>query len=394
MVQALETAPSCMRSGIAGSLMTLAEEAAYLDPTVSLNAGPGYPTLGFGPQWIREIREHPPPGWLDTPPGEYIETISRYFAQRFGISERYRYSPSSIMLTRSCTEAFVIAAQAGTSPGDEVVVVDTSYDSYPLLLQRLGVHVAYARRDKNGIADPSSIAAACTDRTTAVVLVIPDNPLGVVTPRDVLTKVAALCRERSITLIVDYALIEANPFGADIPLVNGLVSSQGLSWIMLGDTSKVLGVAGAKFGAVMYPARLEPQMEAARSPWFFEFDQAALATVATVMSGPGHRWLPYIHQVRGQIGANYSYLRQKIRHPLAVAPLQAGCFGLIDVAGTGMSGEEFARLIREEHQVLVIPVSLFPTGHPGQADTRIRVALTRTSTFTAQLAERLNEAVR
>lgn len=368
------------------SLVTLAERLAYTDPAaVEVNASWGYPPIGFGPRWIREIREHPPPGFLDVPPGKYEAVICRRFRQRF--------EASHIMLTPSATDAFTLAAHAvSREPGDEVILVDTSYDSYPLLLQRLGARVVYARRDLAGIPDPASVAAACTDRTRAVVLVCPDNPLGVVTPRPVMEQLAALCARRRIVLIVDYALADANPFRRDIPVVPMLAGSRGLSWIMLGDTGKVLGLSGAKFGAVMHPGGwLGDRLAEARSVRFFEFDQCALATVATIMSDA--RWLPYLHQACGQIAANYRYLLAEVQPPLTVEPLDGGCFALIDAARAGMDGETFARLLREEYRTLVIPVGWFPAGRqPGRPESRIRVALARQAGVIERLAVTLNAA--
>jgi aspartate/methionine/tyrosine aminotransferase len=368
------------------SLITVAERLAYQDPgAVEVNAGPGYPPIAFGPQWIREIREHPPPGFLEEPPGKYDAVICDRFRQRFGASH--------IMLAPSATDAFALAAHAvSREPGDEVILVETSYDSYPLLLRRFGARVVYARRDLGGMPDPASIAAACTGRTRAVVLVCPDNPLGVVTPRPVMEQLAALCSRRRITLIVDYTLAEANPFRRDIPVVPLLKGSRGLSWIMLGDTGKVLGLSGAKFGAVMHRGGwLGDRLAEARSIRFFEFDQCALATVATIMSDA--RWLPYLHQACGQIAANYRHLRAGIQPPLTVEHLDGGCFALIDATGAGMDGETFARLLREEYRTLVIPVSWFSAGHqPDRPDSRIRVALTRPAEVIERLTETLNAA--
>lgn len=372
--------------------MTAAEETAYLHrETIHLDAGAGYPAADLCPVWIRRIREAPPPGFVDVPPAHYLRIISGYFARRF------RTNRGRILLTRACTDAFAYAAQAVIrQPGDEVIVIDTSFEPYPLLLRQMGARVVYARRTGSGIPDPGSVAAACTERTRAVVLIVPDNPLGVITPRAVMNQIADLCKQRRITLIVDYALAEANPFGRDIPLVHELASSDGLSWIMLGDTSKVLGLAGAKLGAVMHPGgELGERLQAARSAWFFEFDQLTLATVATIISDSEHRWPVYLDQLRGRIAANYSCLSSRVRPPLRVEPLMAGCFALIDVAGTGLTSEAFAGLLRSNHATLVIPASVFPTGQsPGPPDSRIRVALSRTGAFTARLAATLNGAAR
>src|SRR5262249_27068210 len=109
------------------SLMTLLEQRCYLDRAAGdVNVTSGYPE-GLGPQWMTDYQLHPPADFLDVPPGDYASVICGWFARFFGCG--------NISLVPSCTMAFAIAAQALTlSPGDEFVVIDTSYDSYPRLL--------------------------------------------------------------------------------------------------------------------------------------------------------------------------------------------------------------------------------------------------------------------
>ena len=147
--------------------------------------------------------------------------------------------------------AFAIAVSAVVRPGDEAIVIDSSYDSWPIILQAQGARVVYARRTATGLPDVTSAAAACTPRTRAIVLVSPDNPLGVICPAAVLEQIVALCRDRGLTLIIDHCLAEVNPYRRDIPLLPLLPAATDLSWIAVGDTGKLLlGLTGPKLGAV------------------------------------------------------------------------------------------------------------------------------------------------
>jgi aspartate/methionine/tyrosine aminotransferase len=79
-------------------------------------------------------------------------------------------------LAPTCTLAFTIAAAALIGQrGDEVIVIDCSYDSWPVLLELLGASMVYARRTAGGVPDLSSVASACTGRTRAMVIVSPDT---------------------------------------------------------------------------------------------------------------------------------------------------------------------------------------------------------------------------
>ena len=205
------------------SLMTLSERDAYLDPGAGgLNVTWGYPE-GLSPGWVRELQVGPPGGFLDQRPGEYEAVIRGYFAGFFGCPA------GGVSLAPSATMAFAVAVQAIMgSPGDEFVLADCSYDSYPGLLGALGARVRYARRQVGGVLDVASVAAACTARTRAVVVVSPDNPLGVVCPPQVWEQLIALCRERGITLLADHCLAEVNPRGVPVPVLPSLAAGRGL----------------------------------------------------------------------------------------------------------------------------------------------------------------------
>jgi aspartate/methionine/tyrosine aminotransferase len=363
-------------------LMTLLERNAYLDPGAALNVTSGYPE-GLSPQWMTDYQLHPPADFLNVPAGEYASVICDWFARFFGCG--------NISLVPSCTMAFAIAAQALTrSPGDEFILIDTSYDSYPRLLAAFGAHVVYARRDGDGNPDPDSVLAACTARSRAVVIVCPDNPLGVVTPPAVMERLIAVCKERDLTLLVDYCLAGVNPFGRQIPVVPTMASSRGLSWIALGDTSKILGLNGGKFGALIYPPQWRERLEAATSAWFFQHSQYDLAVVASILADS--RFLPYLHQLSGQVGSAYAYLRDEVAQPLAVPSLGAGCFALIDAAGLGLDDVSYARLLADRYATLVVPLSWFPGRQRAVPETRIRVSLNRPGTVIGRLASALNSS--
>jgi aspartate/methionine/tyrosine aminotransferase len=366
----------------AASAMTLLERESYLDsdPAVT-DVSYGYPA-GLNPRWIRDHQEHPPAGWLDVPAAEYADVVSGYFTWLLG-APRVRLAPT-------CSAGFVIAAQAVLDGAqDEVIVMERSFDCWPLLLEKVfRARVMYAPRASDGQPDAAAIAAACTKRTKAVVIVSPDNPLGVVCTGKVLNQVADMCRERGLALLADHCLAGLSPWRAEIPLLPGVASARRLrSWIALGDTGKILGLHGSKLGALAYPAALRDAVGAAASAHFFQHSQYDLALLATVLSDA--RFTDYQQQLSDQIAANWRLLRDRVAPPLAVLPLQAGCFALVDADGPGLSDRQFAALARHRYGVLTVPVSWFPVGQPSP-ETRIRVSLARPPEVIGKLAEALS----
>jgi aspartate/methionine/tyrosine aminotransferase len=383
-----------------GSLMTLLERDAWLNPDPAVtDVTHGY-LKGLTPAWMREYQvqpnpagkftgPHPPPArewqldpraadFLDVPPGEYADVICGWFARFLG--------RSGIILAPSCTMAFVIAAQAVLEAGDKVIVLDCSYDSWPTLLRALGARVVFARRAPDGQPDLKSISAACTRRTRAIVIVSPDNPLGVVCPPGVLDELLVLCAERDMTLITDHCLAPVNPMRAHVPLVPKLAARRPLPWIALADTGKILGLGGTKLGALACAPLLRQRVEAAASAWFFQLPAYDLVVIAAILGDP--RFTAYRLELSARIAGNYLRLRET-QPPLTVAPLGAGPFALIDGAGLGLDDVTLTSLLRDRYRVLAVPVSWFPSGRPAR-ETRVRVSLSRHPEVIERLAAALN----
>lgn len=160
----------------------------------------------------------------------------------------------------------------------------------------------------------------------------------------------ALCEQRALTLVVDYCLAQMNPFGRHVPIVSRLPSSNGLSWILLGDTGKIVGLNGAKFGAVAWSEGWREPLEAAQSNWSFQYSQYDLWLLAAILSDG--RFPAYLRQANRQIAANYSYLRDELAPPLAMPAMDAGCFCLVDAAGLGLDDVSYAALLRDQYQAL------------------------------------------
>jgi len=391
-----------------GSAMTAYERDPYLTGQ-PMNFGSGYPA-GINPDWIRDCQQHPAPGYLDIKPGRYLETAESYFRGLFTEDPAKGEPLVPVTVVPTCSLAFKIAAEALAAQrgcGD-VIVAETSYDSHPLMLQRAGLRVVHAPREyPGGLVAPETIAEISrATRAIAVVLCSPDNPLGLVYPRGMLAQLIELCKERGLTLIADNCLAGIWPFGVSVPLASRLPGRDGLSYMLIGDTGKVVGLAGSKLGAVIHSPHWAGAVEAAASPLFLEHSQLDLALLHAVLSDA--RFPAYLRMLNDLVAGNHAsllavlagqlgqvvsgsymvaglagpHLVEGLAGPARVNRPHAGPFCLVD---TGADDEEFAAALRRETGMVVMPVSRI-TGRP---DTRIRVALTRRREDVAHLGRAL-----
>ena len=109
--------------------------------------------------------------------------------------------------------ALFAVAQVLLEPGDEVILIEPFYTTYPASVTASGatlVSVA-VKSDNKFQLDVADIAAKITPKTRAIVLNSPNNPTGAVYTREQLEGVVALCLEHDIWLVSDAVYMEIIP---------------------------------------------------------------------------------------------------------------------------------------------------------------------------------------
>jgi aspartate/methionine/tyrosine aminotransferase len=363
--------------------MTLLEQRCYLDPGNSLNVTYGYPE-GLNPDWVTSYQLNPPADFLSVPPAQYLAVIRGYF-QNF-------FQSASVNLAPTCSLAFMIAAKALIRSGsDEIIMMEPTYDSYAHIVRSFNATVVYAKRGAGNSVSIGSVREQYTERTKAIVLCCPDNPLGVVYSRSIFEQIITFCKERNITLVVDYCLAEVSPFGIEVPIVSRLGSSEGLSYMLIGDTGKILGLKGSKFGAISYSDNWRTPLEVAAASYYFQYNQYDLYLLSTILADS--RFPAYLESVNAQIAENYQYLQQALDQTFRVSGMEGGCFCLIDIGELGLDDVAYTTLLMDNYGVLVIPMSYFYAGHQTPAAT-IRISLARSMPDISRLAGALNSSAR
>jgi aspartate/methionine/tyrosine aminotransferase len=215
--------------------------------------------------------------------------------------------------------------------------------------------------------------------------------LGIVYPRPFLEDLAGFCRDRGLTLVADHCLAELSPPGTQVPLVSQLAAAgEGLQWLAAGDTGKILGLRGAKFGAVACPDSYRQAVEAAASVFWLEHDQYALYLLAAILSDG--RFPAYLEQLRSQVTANWAYLHAHLSRQFRIEEPEGGCFALADVARLGLDDLSYTTLLIERYGAAVTPLTYLRAGH--QPTTQVRISLSRSPELIARLAEAMNQSAR
>jgi N-succinyldiaminopimelate aminotransferase len=329
------------------------EMSALAERTGAINLGQGFPDEN-GPAEVLEAAQAamrdgrnqyaPLPG---VPP--LRAAIAEHQARFYGIE----LDPATeVQVTMGATEAITAAVLGICEPGDEVLALDPTYDSYRPAAAMAGATVATVPLHPPAWRfDRDELAAAVTPRTRMLILNSPHNPTGRVLDRGELQTIAELCLERDLIAVTDEVYEHLVFDGEHVPLAT--LPGMAERTLTISSIGKTFSVTGWKTGWATGPAELVSAVRAAKQFLTFAggtpFQYASAAALRL-----GDDW--YTAFAAG--------LQRKRDHlcagleaaGLSVLTPQGTYFANVDVAA---DGADWCRALVTRAGVVAIPTSVF-----------------------------------
>jgi N-succinyldiaminopimelate aminotransferase len=328
--------------------------------TGAVNLGQGFPDTD-GPAGMLEVaRSAIASGHNQYPPGSGIPelrtAVAEYQAARYHLS----YDPDTeVLITVGATEAISAALLALVGHGDEVLLIEPYYDSYPAAVALAGASRRCVPLTADGdrfALDIDALAAAITPATRALVLNSPHNPTGTVLQRGELQALAALVVEHDLLVITD-EVYEHLVFDAAQHLPIATFPEMAQRTLSVSSAGKTFSVTGWKIGWVCGPARLVAAVRAVKQFVTFVGGAPFQPAVAHALRVE-HDW----------VAAHRSALERK--HQRLAAGLRTAGFGVRRSEGTYFvcadvrplgypDGLRFCRELPARAGVVAVPVQVF-----------------------------------
>ena len=231
-------------------LMPLAEEAKRRGVRVyHLNIG--QPDLETPPAMRDRLAKLKDRTYAYSPSGgtpEYLASLQEYY-RRIGVP----LAANELIATTGGSEAALFSFFACANEGDDVLVAEPFYTNYNSFAAMAGVRlVPLTTSGEDGFHLPPREAweAALTPKTKLVILCNPNNPTGTVYTREEIVRVAELCRDRGLFLVLDEVYREF--------VYDGRKSESGLTLqgfekqiIVVDSLSKRYSACGIRLGALV-----------------------------------------------------------------------------------------------------------------------------------------------
>ncbi|MBA2336337.1 MAG: aminotransferase class I/II-fold pyridoxal phosphate-dependent enzyme [Acidimicrobiia bacterium] len=352
----------------------------------AINLGQGTP--GFdGPDFVKEAAV----AAMARGDNQYarmfgLPALNTAIAGRFSAATGIPIDPDGdVTVTSGCTEALAACFLGLVDPGDEVVLIEPFYDSYPAGIAMVGAtrrHVTLRPPDFR--LDDTDLGDVVNARTRMIVLNTPHNPVGRVFDRAELDLVATLAQRHDAVVVADEVYEHLVFEGEHV----SIASRPGM-WertITLSSLGKTFSLTGWKVGWAVAPADLTAAVRAAH-----QFLTFAVPT-------------PLQHGAVAALGAPRSYFDGFVagyrrRRDLLVDGLQAAGFGVRPPEGTyfvladhtpfGFADDvSFARHLATNVGVAAIPPSSF-YDDPADGSGLIRFAFCKPEAELAEAVSRL-----
>ena len=252
----------------------------------------------------------------------------------------------NVVLTPGTQGGLFCALNCLVGPGDEVILPEPIYGPYAGVIGASGARmVNTALRAENGFhPDLDALASAVTRRTRVIWINSPHNPTGAVFTAEEIAGIAELCRRHDLWLVSDEVY-------EDLVFTRPHVSAWSLPdmaerTIVVSSLSKSHAMAGFRFGWVIGPPALSQHLFDLLLCMYFGgpafIQDGAMAALGSE--------LPEVAALREAYRRRALLLSGILADAPNCRPIppEGGMFVLLDVRGTGLGAEDFARgLLRE-----------------------------------------------
>jgi methionine aminotransferase len=322
----------------------------------AVNLGQGFPDFDCDRELQRLLAEAVAAGHNQYAPMAGVaalrEAVAAKVARLYG---RAYDAEHEVTVTAGATQAIMAAVLAVVRPGDEVIVLEPTYDSYvPSVLLAGGVPVYVPLDHANGYApDWQRVRAAITPRTRLLMLNFPHNPSGRCLGASDLAALEDLLRDTGIVLLSDevyeHVVFDGRPH-------QSLSRSPMLAEraFVISSFGKTFHITGWKVATCCAPAPLTAELRRVHQFMVFSVNTPAQHAIARFLEAPRHyEALPGFYQAKRDL-----FVAGLAGTRLRPLPCPGTYFVLADFSAVSDEPEaEFAQRLVREHGVAAIPIA-------------------------------------
>jgi N-succinyldiaminopimelate aminotransferase len=282
------------------------------------------------------------------------QAIARKMKRFYGVEVD---ADHEVTVTSGATEGLCATLLGILEPGDEIILLEPSYDAYPPLASLAGAKIRYVSLSRPSFALPErTLEEAFSSRTKAIVINNPQNPCGKSFTRGELAFIGALCEKYEAFAIGDEVYEHLVYEDREHITLLSIPELRERAFVV-SSTAKTFSMTGWKIGYVVAAPELSRAVR--MSHQFITFCgqsplQEAMAFAIDFPESYYQELLAAYRRKRAWLCDALDRLGFRVHSP-------AGAYYiLVDITPLGFQDDlEFCRLLPEQAGVAAIPCSLF-----------------------------------
>lgn len=224
---------------------------------------PSVPAPDSVAETIRELADMAPAQLHAYSAAQGLESTRAAIAENLNKRFGTHYTADNLYLAMGAAACLSACFTALIEPGDEIIVIAPYFPEYRIWIEFAGgVCVEVPAREDNFQIDLDALEQAITEKTKAVVINTPNNPVGTVYTRETLEGLADVLVQAEQKFDHDIYLISDEPYreltyGVEVPWVPAIYPNTLVcySW------SKSLSLPGDRIGYVLVPNEVHDSRE-------------------------------------------------------------------------------------------------------------------------------------
>jgi methionine transaminase len=324
----------------------------------AVNLGQGFPDFNCDERLQQCLADAVRAGHNQYAPMTGVPALRSAIAEKNASLYGHRYDPETeITVTAGATQAIMASVLALVHPGDDVVVLEPTYDSYVPSIELAGGRPIFVPLDAaRGYApDWERVRAAITAKTRLVMLNFPHNPTGRVLRAEDLVALERIVEDTGVLLLSDevYEHIVFDGIAHQSLMRSPTLAARS---VVISSFGKTFHTTGWKVGYACAPSALTTEIRKVHQFMVFAVNTPAQHAFATYLRDPApYLGLPAFYQAKRDL-----FIDGLRDTPFRVLPCEGTYFVLADYSALSDQAEpEFAQTMITRFGVAVIPVSVF-----------------------------------
>lgn len=369
----LSTTITCQKGS---SIRKMFNRAQGLDNIVSFGLGePGFDT----PVHIKQAAEEAiKRGETHYTVNAGILELREALSEKMAVKKGVKYNPAGeIIITSGGVEALFLSFKAIINPGDEIIVGTPAFPNYFGQITLCGGKIVMVPllEEDDFCYNVENLRKAVTEKTKAILINSPSNPIGSVTGEGILREIAKLCVEKDLYLMTDE--VYQDFIYTDTPYFS-IATCPGMKerTLIIDSFSKSYAMTGWRCGFVLGPEAIISQMVKMQESVVSCVNTPTQYAAMAALEGPQD----VLKEMLAQYDENRKMVLEQVNQMknVSIKMARGAFYAFMNIKETGMTSEEFALDLLDKEHVVVVPGSGF--GEGGEGYVRLSYVASREDT--------------